>query len=262
MEHIRNLLNHFKEKGDATPRASEDLFAHIEETLLPHLLRIFKKDNTLFAEVEMFPGLKVSWEGTDDEWKLVSMALMHSVLHGNPAEKFGKILETVKGLIPGGQTDEISKILEDEETQSSLQEMLELVMSTRLVGVVSEIVQSVNFEDLDIDFENPEKLMEMMRDPQSSPVLQELMTRAKNILEDRIRTGKINQQELIREIETIRAKFQSSFGKFLNEMIIGEAGGNTTGNTAQQILSSHPDARRARMLARLQKKQREKQVRK
>ena len=36
------------------------------------------------------------------------------------------------------------------------------------------------------------------------------------------------------------------------------AGGNTTGNTGQQILSNHPDARRARMLARLQRKQQEK----
>jgi hypothetical protein len=84
------------------------------------------------------------------------------------------------------------------------------------------------------------------------------MDRAKMILEDRVKTGKINQQELVREIEMIRAKFQSAFGKYLNEMIVGDAGGGTTGNTSQQILSNSPEARRARMLARLQKKQKEK----
>ena len=52
----------------------------------------------------------------------------------------------------------------------------------------------------------------------------------------------------------LRAKFQSSFGRYLNQMVVGDEG-NTTGNTAAQILSNHPDARRARMLARLQKKQ-------
>jgi hypothetical protein len=98
----------------------------------------------------------------------------------------------------------------------------------------------------------------MLRNPQESPVLQELMDRAKMILEDRIKSGKINQQELVREIEMIRAKFQSSFGRYLNEVIVGDAGGGTTGNTSQQILSNSPDARRARMLARLQKKQKEK----
>jgi hypothetical protein len=260
MEHIRNLINHFKEKGAAVPRASEELFKHIEDTFLPHLLRVVQKDNTLLSEVEVFPGLKVEWAGDDKEWKLLHMALLYSVLHGNPQEKFGKILETVKSMIPGGsaQADDISKILEDEENQNSFQEILELVMNTRLAGILGDIVQSVKFDDLGIDFENPEQLLNMMRNPQESPVLQELADRAKMILEDRIKTGKINQQELVREIEMIRAKFQSSFGKYLNEMIVGDAGGGTTGNTSQQILSNHPDARRARMLARLQKKQKEK----
>jgi hypothetical protein len=221
---------------------------------------VLKKDNTLLAEVELFPGLKVPWEGTEQEWSLLNMALLHSVLHGDPKEKFGKIFETLKGMVPGGDahSDEISRILEDEETQSSFQEMLELVMNTRLASLMGDIAQSVRYDDLDLDFEDPEKILAMLRNPQESPVLQEMMDRAKMILEDRIKSGKINQQELVREIEMIRAKFQSSFGKYLNEMIVGDAGGGTTGNTSQQILSNSPDARRARMMARLQKKHKEK----
>ncbi len=260
MEHLRNLINYFKEKGVAVPRASEELFKHLEDTFLPHLLRVLQKDNALLAEVEVFPGVKVEWTGDEKEWKLLHMALLYSVLHGNPQEKFGKILETIKSMVPGGspQADEISKILEDEENQSSFQEILELVMNTRLASILGDIAQSVKLDDLGIDFENPEQVLNMLRNPQESPVLQELAERAKMILEERIKTGKINQQELVREIEMIRAKFQSSFGKYLNEMIVGDAGGGTTGNTSQQILSNSPEARRARMLARLQKKQKEK----
>ena len=76
-------------------------------------------------------------------------------------------------------------------------------------------------------------------------------------LEERIRTGRINQKELIRELETLRAKFQSTFGKYLNEMVVGQQG-NTTGNTSETIMGNSPEARRARMAARLQKKLREK----
>jgi hypothetical protein len=136
-----------------------------------------------------------------------------------------------------------------------MSEILELIMSTRLVSLVGDIIGSLSFESLNIDLENPESILEMLRNPQEHEGLKELMDRAKMILEDRVKTGKLNPQELRRDIELIRAKFQSSFGKYLNEAILGEESGNTTGNTAEQILSSHPDARRARMIARLQKKQ-------
>lgn len=261
MEHLKNLIRYFKDKDSSRvwPRASDEVFVHIENTLLPHLLRVLQKDKTLLAEVELFPGMKVDdvWDNSDEAWKLVHMALLYSVLHGNPKEKFGRILEAVKGIVPG--TDEhasqINAILEDEENQSSFKEILDLIMNTRLASLVGDIAQSIQFADLGIDFENPEALLQMLRNPTESPALKELMERAQTILEDKIKSGHINQQELVREIEMVRAKFQSTFGKYLNEMVVGDAGGGTTGNTSAQILSNHPDARRARMLARLQKKQ-------
>jgi len=259
MEHLRNLVNLFKEAHPEL-RANEELFQHIETVLLPHLLRVVKRDDTLFQEIELFPGIKVAWKPSDDNWKKVQMALVYAVLNGNPKEKFGKLMEVMKGAIPGtgAQVDEVQSILEDEETQSSMSEMLELIMSTRLVSLVGDIIQSVDLEGLDIDFEDPERLLQMLRNPQQSELLNEIMMRARAVLEEKIRSGKLNQNELRRDIEKIRAKFQSSFGKFLNQAVLGEDTGNTTGNTAQQILSNHPDARRARILARLQRKHEQK----
>jgi hypothetical protein len=259
MEHLRNLVNLFKEAHPEL-RANEELFQHIETVLLPHLLRVVKRDDTLFQEIELFPGIKVAWKPSDDNWKKVQMALVYAVLNGNPKEKFGKLMEAMKGAIPGtaAQADEVQSILEDEETQSSMSEMLELIMSTRLVSLVGDIIQSVDLEGLDIDFEDPERLLQMLRNPQQSEILNEIMMRARAVLEEKIRSGKLNQYELRRDIEKIRAKFQSSFGKFLNQAVLGEDTGNTTGNTAQQILSNHPDARRARILARLQRKHEQK----
>jgi hypothetical protein len=259
MEHLRNLVELFKEQHPQL-KAREELFQHIETTFLPHLLRVVQRDDTLFAEVELFPGIKVDWKGGDENWKKVHMAMIYSVLHGNPKEKFGKIMEAVKGMIPGGtaQADEMEKILADEDTQSSMGEMLELIMNTRLVSIVGDVISSIQLADLDLNFEDPEQMMELMRNPQENAALKEVMDRARMILEEKVKSGKINPKELQRDIENIRAKFQSSFGKFLNQAVLGEDAGNTTGNTAQQILSNHPDARRARMLARLQKKQQQK----
>lgn len=259
MEHLRKFVDLFQEKYPSV-RAREELFQHLEDTFLPHLLRVVQKDNTLMTEVDLFPGVKVEWEGTDEQWRKFHMALIYSVLHGNPKEKFSKIMEAVKGIIPGGsaQADDIQKILEDEDTQNSMSEMLELIMNTRLVSLVGEVVQSLEFADLNINLEDPEQVIRMLQNPQENEALKEIMDRARMILEDKIKTGKINQDELRRDIENIRAKFQSSFGKYLNQAVLGEDAGNTTGNTPQQILSNHPDARRARMLARLQKKQQQK----
>jgi hypothetical protein len=259
MEHLRNLVNLFKEAHPEL-RANEELFQHIETVLLPHLLRVVKRDDTLFQDIELFPGIKVAWKPSDDNWKKVQMALVYSFLHGNPKEKFAKVMEAMKGAIPGtaAQADEVQSILEDEETQSSMSEMLELIMSTRLVSLVGDIIQSINLEEINIDFEDPERLLQMLRNPQQSELLNEIMHRARAVLEEKIRSGKLNQNELRRDIEKIRAKFQSSFGKFLNQAVLGEDTGNTTGNTAQQILSNHPDARRARIMARLQRKHEQK----
>jgi hypothetical protein len=259
MEHLRNLVELFHDQHPQL-KAREELFQHIETTLLPHLLRVVQKDDTLLADIELFPGIKVEWKGGDENWKKLHMAMIYSVLHGNPKEKFSKIMEAVKGMIPGGtaQADEMEKILADEDTQSSMGEILELIMNTRLMSIVGDVISSIQLADLDLNFDDPEKLMEMMRNPQENAALKEVMDRARMILEEKVKSGKINPKELQRDIENIRAKFQSSFGKFLNQAVMGEDGGNTTGNTAQQILSNHPDARRARMLARLQKKQQQK----
>lgn len=259
MDHLRTLVALFREAHPGL-KAKEDLFGHLEQTFLPHLLRVVRKDNTLLSEVDLFPGIKVEWAGTEEQWKALHMAILFSVLHGDPKEKFGSILEAVKKVLPGGssQTDEIESILNDEDTKSSIKEIFELLMNTRLASLIGEMVQHISFEDLNLDLENPETILEMLRNPQEHEGLKELMDRAKSILEDKIKSGKINQQELVREIEMLRAKFQSSFGKYLNEAILGADDGPRTGNTAAQILSNHPDARRARMMARLQRKQQEK----
>jgi hypothetical protein len=266
MEHLRALITHLKDASPTLtfPKATEEMFTHLQTVLLPHAMKVVQKDNTLFRgedAVQLFEGVDMrrAWPGTDDAWKKLHMTLLYSFMQGDPKAALGKALDAVKNMLPGGttQTDEILKMLEEEDTTDSLHEIFELVLNTRLVTVVGDLVSSMDFDDLGIDFENPTELLEALQHPERSHAIQTIMKRAQDLLQERIRTGRINQKELIRELETLRAKFQSTFGKYLNEMVVGQQG-NTTGNTSATIMGNSPEARRARMQARLQKKLHEK----
>jgi len=266
MEHLHTLVNHFKAQhpDKVFPRATPELYEHIQKTLFPHVLQVVQKDNALFkgyGACEIFPGLEMDgiWDSSDESWKKLHTALIYSLMQGDPKDKISKLMEAFKSMIPGGTaaSDEIMQMLEKEETESSISEIFELLVNTKLTSIVGDLVSSIQLDDLGINFDDPQDLLRQMQNPQESEMLQTIMKRAQECLEERVKTGKINPNELKREIEMLRAKFQSTFGKYLNEMIVGQ-GGNTTGNTAQQIMGNSPEARRARMLARLQRKQQEK----
>jgi hypothetical protein len=57
-------------------------------------------------------------------------------------------------------------------------------------------------------------------------------------------------------MEMLREKFKHSLGRIFKESVFGE---EREAQRAEVLLSNHPDARRARMLARLQRKVQERQ---
>lgn len=267
MDHLRAFVQYFRNKSPGTtfPKANAEYYETFTELMTPHALKILQKDNSLFRGEHVpqpFPDIDIRmlWDGSDELWKRLHMAMLFSFFQGDPKEKVAQIMESMKQVLPEthGDTSEILKVLASEETSSSLTEMFELLMKTRLASIVGEIAASIELDDLGIDFEHPEEILEMLQHPERSPAVRKIMEQVKTLLEDRIRTGKINQQELIREIETLKAKFQSSFGKYMNEMVGVGRDGPATGNTSEQIMSNSPEARRARMQARLQRKLHEK----
>jgi hypothetical protein len=267
MDHLRALLKYFKDKhpDKEFPRASDELYTHLTDVLTPHAMKIMQRDNSVFLTLdapEIFPGIKSAliWDKTEEAWKLLHMTMVFSFFRGDPKEKVSQLVAAMKHMLPAthGDTDEILKTLETEETASSLSEIFELLMTTRLASIVGEIATSIKLEDIGIDFERPEEILEALQHPERSQAVRYISEQVKTMLEERIKTGKINQTELIREIEMLKAKFQSSFGKYMKDMIGIAREGPATGNTAEQILGNSPEARRARMMARLQRKQREK----
>ena len=190
---------------------------------------------------------------------MIQMALVHAFLDGDPLSKIDGLIGQVKKWWSGtgGDNEEIDKILNDDETPSQIKALIDAVLETRLVTVLQEVIAELDLPSLGIDPERPESLFESVRDPES-PLVQRVMTAINQGIERRVREGRIQPGELQREIERIRALIQQTFGRVLNENLFGAAPRDGPAIPAAAFMGTGPEARRQRMLARLQKKQREK----
>lgn len=263
-EFHRHLRSTFPDAGFSPHPAWEEEITAFEEAYFPHILPILQRTEEFFNESRMVFGVDVTplWSADDTDrdeiWKHFQMCLFASFLSGDIKGKLGKVLDTVKGLWAGQghSTDEIDKILNDEETQGKISEILEFLMNTRLAGLAKQLLEQIDISSLGINLESPEQVMEILRD-QNHPVMKSIMTRIQTIMEEKMRSGEFSREMLIHEIELIKNRLRDAFGDVVNEYLGLGTRENTT--PAAVLLSTHPDARRARMLARLQRKYKERE---
>jgi hypothetical protein len=152
-----------------------------------------------------------------------------------------------------GKDDEISKVLNDESSAGHISAILDFILETRIAKIFMEIVQQFDITEFGIDIGDAEELFKIVKNPEH-PVCKKIIAKLQKILKDKVQSGSITPEDLSSEIEAIKAKLMSVFGNAFNEML----GGGKTGAPPSALLGSSPEARRQRMLARLQKKQRDK----
>lgn len=226
------------------------------EAMYPGILNLLQKNPDFFQTERILFGVNLSdLEVTDALWKNLHMCLFSSFFHGDIKQKLGTILNTVKSVwSSSGETNsEVERILNDEKTEDYLQEMYEYATNLRSAKVIADILEEIDIESLGLSLENPMELFELVRNPEN-PVMKKAIESVQKILRNKMETGQISQQQLMSDVEGIKAKLQNMFGGALNDML-----GGRRGETAPAIMmSNNPEARRQRMLARLQRKQREK----
>jgi hypothetical protein len=139
--------------------------------------------------------------------------------------------------------------------QNHFKEILDYLQETRLAKLFTSLIESINLDEFvdDLDFENPTQIFEMFKNPEH-PTMKKMINKVKDEVEKRVQRGELTQNQIIAEVEGIKQKIQSIFGNVVNEML-----GGRRGETPSSVLiGNSPEARRQRMLARLQKKQRNK----
>lgn len=249
-----------KDLGESI-ETEEETVKHIESTYYPHILKIVQRDESVFENKITFRGVDISqlWKEQEDShemiWKNLLICLLASFLHGDFKEKIGTVMGAVKGMwgSSGQENDEITKILNDEKSEDYFKEIIDYLQETRLAKIFMKLVEEIDITDLDLNFENPQELVDVLKNPEH-PKMKRVIDRIQGLIRQKMERGEITQQQIVAEIEGIKAKIQSLFGNVFNDML----GGRKADVPAHVLMGNSPEARRQRMLARLQKKQRDK----
>ena len=239
----------------------DDDVKYIETNFYPDALKILQKDASFFEKERILMGINLSdiWKTekmpADTFWKHMQMVCIGSLMHGNIKDKITPIIAAVKTYfgMAGNENSEISKILNDEKSEDHFKEVLEFVMQTRIAKIFMSIVEQIDITELDLNFERPEQVIEILKNPEH-PAIKKLVDKIQRLIKDKIQRGEITKSKLVEEMEAVKAKITSIFGNMFNDAL----GGRQGDIPSSALLGNSPEARRQRMLARLQKKQREK----
>lgn len=229
------------------------------EAFYPSAVQILQKDKAFFDAERMVFGINLSeLEHTEDTWKHIQLTTIASFFHGDIKTKFGTILSTAKSIWSGsGQdNDEVSRVLNDESSEGHLENLYNFIMETRIAKVFLEIVEQIDVSSIDIgNIQEPAQLLDMLKNPEH-PVLKKFIAKVQALLKAKLTNGSYTQNQMMQEIEGIKAKVQSLFGNVMNDAL--GLGGRRGDVTSAALVSNSPEARRQRMIARLQRKQNEK----
>jgi hypothetical protein len=227
----------------------------------PHCMDLLKKNEDLFKEPRHFlRGVDFSElikdAGSKVQEKIWTYSRLFLLVSYLGADIMGTIKTVWSSVTGKTETDDIDEILKDESTQSGVEELFEVFKNTRIFKIGLEVAESLDVRQLgldQIDFTDIPALLEMVKNPEH-PVTKRAIMTVQNLIEHKMRTGSLRKEDFIGEIEMLKAKFKSSLGKLFSAELFGDAS-DRPARSALDLTSNHPEARRARMLARLQERQ-------
>ena len=226
------------------------------EEFYPEIVKIIQKDNSFFDSERIVFGRNLSiLENRDTIWNFLPACLFASFLHGDIKKKADKVIGIIKNVwnASGQENDEISRVLNDEASKGRFEEIIQYILESRLAKIFKNLMSTIDISEFEINIESPTQLLEMIKDPEN-PVVKSMMAKIQKTIEDKVKSGEINQQVIVQEIETIKAKAMSLFGNIFNEAL----GGRQADVPAAVLMGNTPEARRQRMIARMQRKLHEK----
>ena len=226
------------------------------EAFYPDVVKIIQKDNSFFDQERIVFGRDLAKiDNRDAVWASLPACLFGSFMHGDIKKKVDKVVGLIKNIwnASGQENDDITNILNDEASQGRFEEIIQFILESRLVKIFKNMMESIDLSEFDINIESPEQLIEMVKNPEN-PIVKKMIEKIQNMIETKIKRGEINQQVIIQEVETIKAKAISLFGNIFNDAL----GGRKADVPAAVLTGNTPEARRQRMIARMQRKLHEK----
>jgi hypothetical protein len=228
------------------------------EEFYPSVVKIIQKDVSFFDEPRIVFGRDLSSidkSNVEVVWKNLLPCMLSSFFHGDIKKKVGKVSEIIKNIwnASGQQNDAVTNILNDEASQGHFQEIIDFVLNSRLAKIFTNLVESFDVSEIDLNVTDPAELIEMLKNPEN-PQVKKIIEKIQNTIKEKIRRGDFTQQTIVTEVEAIKAKIMGLFGNIFNEAL----GGRRGETPAATLMGNSPEARRQRMIARMQRKLREK----
>jgi hypothetical protein len=235
----------------------EDVVKEFEQ-FYSEIVQIIQKNSEFFSVERRVFGRNLSLldqSKHDVIWKNLLPCMICSFFHGDIKKKVDKISEIIKNIWnASGQTnDDITKILNDDQSQGRFQEIIDFVLHSRLAKIFTNLVESFDISDFDMNITDPSELIEMLKNP-NNPTIKKMSDKIQNTIKQKLQRGELSQQTIVSEVEAIKSKIMSLFGNVFNDAL----GGRKSDVSGATLMANSPEARRQRMIARMQRKVREK----
>ena len=228
------------------------------ESFYPSIVQIIQKDAAFFSVERIVFGKNLSEvdeSKRDAIWKNLLPCMLGSFFHGDIKKKVDKISGIIKDIwnASGQKNDAVTSILNDEKSEGRFQEIIDFVLNSRIAKIFTNIVESIDISDFDLNISDPAEIIELIKNPEN-PMIKKMTDKIQNTIKQKIQRGEFTQQTIVSEIECIKAKLVGLFGNIFNDAL----GGRKGDTNAATLMSNSPEARRQRMIARMQRKLQEK----
>lgn len=235
-----------------TETSFEETLGDFDKTFTKHFFPILQKEKTIFEnELPLF-GVNISSVWNQTYWKFLQKCSILSILEGNIQEKIKNAIPAFSVAIEeltGKKMDEIDNLLSDEKMPDNFSEVLEMVKNSTFLDLLLSFLDTIDLSE----FESVASIDESNLNPESiknNPAVVKLQEKFGTFMQTKIRNGEVDQQKISLELSQIITKGKELFGETINSMVGGRQG-NTS---SQEILGNTPEARRARMVARMRRK--------
>uniref|UniRef100_A0A6C0JWH8 Uncharacterized protein n=1 Tax=viral metagenome TaxID=1070528 RepID=A0A6C0JWH8_9ZZZZ len=214
--------------------------------------KILQRDDSFFSVPRIVFGQDLSLrENRHAAWDHLPGCLIVSFMQGDIRTKVTKVCDMIKNIwnSSGQENDEVTRILNDEASKSKFQDLIDCILNTRLVKIFKNLVETIDISEFDLNVGSAQELIELLKNPQN-PRIRSMIEKVQKIIQTKLQKGEINQNEIIAEVETIKAKAMSLFGNMMNDFL----GGRTSDVSSAVLRGNTPEARRQRMIARMRRK--------
>ena len=236
------------EKWDVHVLDTELTSAWVSETYRPLAAEFLKKDAAIFSVPRFFFPLtdfSVFWPTLSETqqntvWDFLRSGLVSSYIGDD-------WIKTIKELWTGSgkESSEIDEILADETTKSNFEELFAYLSETQIFKLGSEMMETLTLSQFDLgdlDLSDPTKILDMFKNP-DNPVVKKATAVVGGYIEQKIKSGNLTKETLLREIHTIKEKCTHSLGRVFNEAMFGE----TNSLPSNIVMGNSPEARLVRM---------------